>query len=140
MNLGDRIEKRLKELDLTQQDLSNRTNINKSIINRIILGSRPARDIEIVAISKALDVTTDYLLGNKVDKPYYELTVREKVDIGQEVDKLMDGLLTDAEINFYGEPMTEDGKKALRVAIKMAMELNKQEAKKTFTPKKYRNE
>ena len=49
-------------------------------------------------------------------------------------------MYTDAEVNFYGEPMDEESKDSLRMAIQMAMELNKEKAKKKFTPKKYRDE
>ena len=89
-------------------------------------------------VADYFQVSTDYLLGRS-EQPYYTLTEREKLDIGQEVDRLLDGMATDAVVNFYGEPMTEEGKAALKAAIQMAMELNKQKAKQHFTPKKYRN-
>lgn len=82
-------------------------------------------------------VSTDYLLG-RTDTKYYELSEKEKLDIGKEVDNLLEGMFSSAEVNFYGEPMTEEGKESLRMAIQMAMELNKEKAKKNFTPKKYR--
>lgn len=89
-------------------------------------------------VAEYFNVSTDYLTG-RTEQPYYALTDKEKLDIGQEVDRLLDGMATDAEVNFYGEPMTDEGKAALKAAIQMAMELNKQKAKQHFTPKKYRN-
>ena len=88
-------------------------------------------------IADYFHVSTDYLLG-RTDKKYYELSEKEKLDIGKEVDNLLEGMFSSAEVNFYGEPMTEEGKESLRMAIQMAMELNKEKAKKNFTPKKYR--
>ena len=89
-------------------------------------------------VAEYFNVSMDYLTG-RTEKPYYTLTEKEKLDIGQEVDRLLDGMATDAEVNFYGEPMTDEGKAALKAAIQMAMELNKQKDKQHFTPKKYRN-
>lgn len=48
-------------------------------------------------------------------------------------------MTSNAEVNFYGEPMTDEDKASLKAAIQMAMELNKQKAKQHFTPKKYRD-
>ena len=88
--------------------------------------SRPSVD-KLQKVADYFEVSTDYLLG-RTDEPYYKLTEKEKLDIG-----------TQAEVNFYGEPMTDEARASLRAAIQMAMELNKEKAKQAFTPKKYRN-
>ncbi|MDE1506269.1 hypothetical protein [Ligilactobacillus salivarius] len=51
----------------------------------------------------------------------------------------MEGIETGNNLNFYGEPATKEQKDRILIAIKTAMEMNKMEAKKKFTPKKYRN-
>ena len=99
--------------------------------------SRPSVD-KLQKVADSFEVSTDYLLG-RTDEPYYKLTEKEKLDIGKEVDLLLHGLSTQAEVNFYGEPMTDEARASLRAAIQMAMELNKEKAKQAFTPKKYRN-
>ena len=99
--------------------------------------SRPSVD-KLQKVVDYFEVSMDYLLG-RTDEPYYKLTEKEKLDIGKEVDLLLDGLSTQAEVNFYGEPMTDEARASLRAAIQMAMELNKEKAKQAFTPKKYRN-
>lgn len=86
-------------------------------------------------------VSTDYLLGrtsNKQPEPYYALTDKEKNDIAIQAEKLMEGIENGENLNFYGEPATKDQKDRLLLAIKTAMEMNKQEAKMKYTPKKYR--
>ena len=50
----------------------------------------------------------------------------------------MEGIENGENLNFYGEPATKDQKDRLLLAIKTAMEMNKQEAKMKYTPKKYR--
>jgi hypothetical protein len=42
-------------------------------------------------------------------------------------------------LNFYGEPATKDQKDRLLIAIRTAMEMNKEEAKQKFTRKDYRD-
>ncbi|GEO63004.1 helix-turn-helix domain-containing protein [Companilactobacillus nantensis] len=71
---------------------------------------------------------------------YYDLSGKEKLDLGKLADKLLDGSDTDAESDYYGEPSTPEQKANLRSAILTALEINKRQAKKKFTPKKYRND
>lgn len=89
-------------------------------------------------VADYFNVSVDYLLG-RTDKKYYDLTKKEKTDIGQEVEAMLNGMNTSSEINFYGEPMTDEAKQKLAVALQVALELSKKEAKKKFTPKKHRD-
>lgn len=93
---------------------------------------------ELEALASVFNVSTDYLLGNSDKKHYYDLTDKEKNDIGVQAEKLMQGIESGHNLNFYGEPATEEQKSRLLIAVQTAMEMNKQEAKKKFTPKKYR--
>ena len=65
--------------------------------------------------------------------------IKKKNDIAIQAEKLMEGIETGNNLNFYGEPATKEQKDRILIAIKTAMEMNKMEAKKKFTPKKYRN-
>lgn len=49
--------------DLTQNELSERIGINRSVLNRIEKGTRPVRDDELEIFADYFNVTTDYLLG-----------------------------------------------------------------------------
>lgn len=117
---------------------------SETAIYRYNQGVTP-RDTSLESIAQTLGTTIDYLKG-KNDNPtdskksnYYELNKKEKADIAVQAEKLIEGLESGAEVNFYGEPATDEQKNRLRIAIQMAMEMNKQEAKKKFTPKKYRD-
>ena len=70
---------------------------------------------------------------------YYELSNKEKNDIALQAEKLMEGIESGENLNFYGEPATEEQKERLLIAVQTAMEMNKRKAKKKFTPKKYRD-
>nr|DAM13491.1 MAG TPA: helix-turn-helix domain protein [Caudoviricetes sp.] len=63
MNVGKTIQSLREEKNMTQKELADKINISYSVMNRIESGERPARDEEIKKIAKALDVSSDYLLG-----------------------------------------------------------------------------
>lgn len=63
MAVGKRIQSLREEKDMTQKELADKINISYSVMNRIESGERPARDEEIKEIAKALNVSSDYLLG-----------------------------------------------------------------------------
>lgn len=86
------------------------------------------------------DVSVDYLLGRTDKRKYYELNKKEKRDIGLEAERLLEGLESGAETSFYGEPMTEEEKIQMRTILELGLQMNKEKAKKKFTPKKYRND
>ena len=138
MNTGERISYELDRLEMTQRQLADITNINKSVINRIVLGSRPARDDELLSIANALNVSVDYLIGNtKMPKPYYYLTNKDEKDIAKTLEKMienLDGLRYSKEEAEYSDETRE----LLIGALEQAARIAKMEAKRKFTPKKYR--
>lgn len=94
------------------------------------------------AIADYFGVTTDYLLGRTDQKdPCWKLNDKEEKDIAKEVEKIISGLDdgNGAEVNFYGEPMTEEQKMLFMNSLEMALRMAKEESKKKFTPKKYRD-
>lgn len=100
---------------------------------------RTEPDFEMLSkLANVFGVSTDYLLNGTEKEHYYDLTDKEKKDIGVQAEKLMQGIESGHDLNFYGEPATEEQKNRLLIAVQTAMEMNKKEAKKKFTPKKYR--
>lgn len=127
-----------EERDWSQAELARRIKMNNTALNKIEKGTRKVSSAELEALASVFNVSTDYLLGNSDKKHYYDLTDKEKNDIGMQAEKLMQGIESGHNLNFYGEPATEEQKSRLLIAVQTAMEMNKQEAKKKFTPKKYR--
>lgn len=64
---------------------------------------------------------------------------KEKKDIAIQAEELIEGIANGENLNFYGEPATKDQKDRLLIAIRTAMEMNKEEAKQKFTRKDYRD-
>lgn len=93
-------------------------------------------------VADLFNVTTDYLYGRTSQKePYWTLNEKDEKDIAKEVEKIINGLDdgSGAEINFYGEPMTEEQRALFMNSLEMALRMAQEESKKKFTPKKYRD-
>lgn len=139
---GLRLRALRNEKKLTQDELGKLLNISGKTIGTWERDSRQPNIEAINKLASIFDVTTDYLLGNSNEKQpqkYYDLSDKEKNDIAIQAEKLMEGIETGNNLNFYGEPATKEQKDRILIAIKTAMEMNKMEAKKKFTPKKYHN-
>lgn len=66
--IGSRIRRRRKQLNLTQEALSNKANLTTQTISNVELGLKGMRPDTIIRISAALEVSTDYLLLGKVNE------------------------------------------------------------------------
>lgn len=139
---GSRLKDLRNERKLTQDDLGKLLNVSGKTIGTWERDSRQPNIESINKLASIFGVTTDYLLGNsdeKSHKKYYELSDKEKNDIAIQAERLMEGIESGHNLNFYGEPATEEQKDRILIAVKTAMEMNKMEAKRKFTPKKYRD-
>lgn len=66
LQMGKRIVSRRKQLRLTQEELAERAGITPQTISTAELGKKAMRPENIIRISEALGVSTDYLLLGKV--------------------------------------------------------------------------
>ncbi len=67
MHVGERIQILLESRNMTRKQLAEASGLTEAAISRYITGARNPKSISLSAIAKALDVTTDELLGNTVD-------------------------------------------------------------------------
>lgn len=140
--LKERIINLRENRNLSQTDLAKMVDMSNSTLNKIEAGTRKISSSELKKFAIAFNVSTDYLLGNTDNmekKKYYELSDKEKNDIAIQAERLMEGIESGHNLNFYGEPATKEQKDRILIAVKTAMEMNKMEAKRKFTPKKYRD-
>ncbi|MBC9808149.1 helix-turn-helix domain-containing protein [Carnobacterium maltaromaticum] len=136
---GDKLKTLRKSKKLTQEQLANLLGVARTTYSSYEQGRRmPDADIQ-NKIAELFNVSLDYLHGRSNENKYFELNENEKTDIAIQADKLLEGIETGDSLNFYGEPATEEQKERIRVALRTAMEMNKEEAKKKFTRKDYRN-
>lgn len=135
--LLERVKKLANERKMTIAELERKLDFGQGSIRKWDKQSPSAERLNKVA--EFLDVSVDYLLGNTDKRRYYELTEKEKNDIAVQAEELIEGITNGENLNFYGEPATKDQKDRLLIAIKTAMEMNKEEAKQKFTRKDYRD-
>lgn len=137
MGLVERIKLLASEKKMTISELERKTNLGNGTISR--WDSRVPGVDKLSRVADFFDVSVDYLLGKTDKRRYYELTEKEKNDIAVQAEELIEGLTNGENLNFYGEPATKDQKDRLLIAIKTAMEMNKEEAKMKFTRKDLRD-
>lgn len=63
MTFGERLSKLLNEKNMTQKELSDKAGVNVVSMSRYVHGTRTPRARVLMNMAKALDVSTDYLLG-----------------------------------------------------------------------------
>src|SRR5699024_11182953 len=103
--------------------------------------TRKPNPIVLEEIADYFNVSVDYLLGRTEKKRYYDLTEKDERDIQKELQSLIDDLSNADGMAFSkkdGE-MNESTREALIISLENALRISKIEAKKKYTPKKYRD-
>lgn len=93
-----RLAHAIEQSPMSQQDLADITNINRSVMSRIVNGTRPARDDEIVAMASALNISTDWLLTGKENAEIQDKNV--------DLKKVMDD--EDVLLSYDGKPIPDE--------------------------------
>lgn len=92
-------------------------------------------------VADYFNVSVDYLLGRTEKKHYYDLTEKDHRSIEKELERMIEDLTTTGPIAFLKEDgeMSDETYQALLISLKNSLEIARIEAKKKYTPKKYRN-
>ncbi|MFT8363745.1 MAG: helix-turn-helix transcriptional regulator [Sporolactobacillus sp.] len=123
----------------SQREFAKRVGLDPSVMNRIEVGKRPIKDDELTKIADVLDVSIDYIIGRTDKMHYYDLTEKDEKDVARQLENLLEGMNSRANLNFDGEPMDETTQELVKAQIEANLRFAKQMAKKKFTPKKYRD-
>lgn len=86
--MGQRIKAKRKELHLTQEQLAEYADISASFLGHIERGTRIASIETLYAICKALNVSSDYLLGLSAEaaiKPITSGLTQEELEAGKSI-------------------------------------------------------
>lgn len=139
MNYGERLKRLREDKKLSQQQLADRLNINRSTYARYELGQTQPDYETLQRLADFYGVSVDYLFGRENKKNLPELTAKDERDIAKRMEKIKKDLAADGGLSFYGEPLSEEAKEslleAMEYAVKQAQRLNKK-----YIPKKYRKE
>lgn len=136
---GDRLRSLREAKGLSQKELADRLNINRSTYARYETSStQPDYDI-LNAIANFYDVSVDYLLGriNEINKPL--LTEKDESDIAKRLKQFEADLENSDGLAFDGEPMSDEAKESLLESMELLFRQT-QRINKKYTPKKYRED
>lgn len=91
-SLGDRIANLRKELDINQKELATKVGITEASLSRYENNLREPKSEIIVRLAKALETSTDYLLGvndnTKISKEYK--LIIENLSVSEKTKKLLE--------------------------------------------------
>lgn len=139
--LAKRLRQARKNKKLTQEQLAHLVKTTKGTISNYENEySTPSNEM-LKDLAKALDVTTDYLLGNEINQPNSgnQLSPKDERDIAKRMEKLKKDLMEGANgeaLTFRGEPLSPEAIESFLDAIEFA-ERQATRTNKKYTPKKY---
>lgn len=139
MSFGARLKGLRLEKNMQQSELGRLLNITNVAVSHYENDNRKPTPEIISKVSDIFNVSTDYLLGNTTSKrKYYDLTEKDEKNIEKTLEKLVEEL----DNGLYSKDMEEydeDSRALLINALSMGLSVAKKEAKRKFTPKKYRD-
>ncbi|MGH1846770.1 helix-turn-helix transcriptional regulator [Enterococcus gilvus] len=140
--LTNRIINLRESKNWTQTELGKKIGLEKSAMNKIENGSRKVTTEELKKLSKIFDVSTDYLLGNTDKKHYYDLTEKDENSIQKQLEEMIDDLSKGGPLAFSKDEseINQETRELLIASLENSLRIAKIEAKKKFTPKKYRDD
>lgn len=135
--MGNRIRELRKGKGITMKQLGEVVDLAESTISQYETGKRQPDNETLLRLGEYFGVTVGYLLG--VDEPIQAvLTDKDQRDIAKDVAALMAKLDSIEDLEFDGDPMSDEAKASIRSAMMLGLEAAKVKNKERFTPKKYR--
>lgn len=139
MEIKERVAELAAAQGLTIAELERKAGISNGTIGK---WNRQKPSIEkLQKVADYFDVSTDYLLGRTEKKRYYDLTEKDERDITKELERMIQDQKSLGAISWSKETAEVDKEthELLIASLENSLRIAKIEAKKRFTPKKYRN-
>lgn len=124
MKTYERLKHLREEKELTQNEIAQSLDIDRSVYNKIETNVRPIRENELTTIADFFNVSTDYLLGRTSQK--YDQSNLQK-DIAKQIENTINQITTDTDLKFYGQSINYEERKFLETVLKMSLRLSKEE-------------
>lgn len=138
---SERIKSLRLEKNMSQNELASKLGIGRSNMGHIENGRVEPTKETLVQLSDIFGVSTDYLLGRTEKKRYYDLTEKDEKDIAKELEEMIADLKSAGAFAYSKETAEVDKEthELLIASLENSLRIAKIEAKKRFTPKKYRD-
>lgn len=138
MSIYQRIKELAIEKKISIRELEKTLKFSNGAINK---WEEKAPSDKLEKVANYFNVSTDYLLGRTNKRNYYELTEKDEKNIEKQLQEMINDL-ENAPMLFYSEKNTDEfddeTKELLKESLKHALRIAKIEAKRRYTPKKYR--
>ncbi len=134
-------EQLLQENNVTPYKVAKEAGVTQTSLSNWKRGkSTPSRKT-LQKIATYFNVSMDYLTTGKesAEKTYYDLTDKDEKDIAKRLESALDALDNTDGLMFSGEPLDDETRELLKASLENSIRIAKINAKKKFTPKKYRN-
>ena len=118
--IGERITKARLRLNMNQKELSQKSGINESSLSRFERGIREPRASALTELSKALDVSFDYLLGVTEDMGSCEIEKPKEIEISK-ILGVTEKALKNQEVRHCGKPVAKEDINRLLDAIEFSL-------------------
>lgn len=90
-------------------------------------------------IAEYFGVSVGFLVdGSEETEKAPALTDKDKRDIARDLELIMSALDSAGDLQFDGDPMSDEARESIRAAMKLGLEAAKVKNKERFTPRKYR--
>lgn len=138
MNLLVRIKELASQKNVSLAEIERSAGLSSGSITKWDKSSPKAESLQKVA--NYFDVSTDYLLGRTKQKHYYDLTEKDEKNIAEELEEMIEDLKKTGALAYSKETAEVDKEThdLLVASLENSLRIAKIEAKKRFTPKKYR--
>ena len=137
MNSVERVKNLCKERGIPVSRLEKELGFANGYINQLRKGVFPSN--RLVEIAEYFGVSVDYLVsGTEETKKAPALTDKDKRDSARDLELIMSALDSAGDLQFDGDPMSDEARESIRAAMKLGLEAAKVKNKERFTPRKYR--
>ncbi len=137
MNSVERVKNLCKERGIPVSRLEKELGFANGYISQLRKGVFPSN--RLVEIAEYFGVSVDYLVsGTEATKKAPVLTNKDKRDIARDLEQIMSALDNAGDLQFDGDPMSDEARESIRAAMKLGLEAAKAKNKERFTPRKYR--
>lgn len=139
MSLVEKIKMLCSEKKITMSELERKTDLGNGTVSR--WDTRTPGVDKLQKVADYFDVSTDYLLGRTEKRRYYDLTEKDEKDLSKELEEMIEDLKNTGALAFSKETaeIDKETRELLIASLENSLRIAKIEAKKRFTPKKYRN-
>ncbi len=137
MNSVERVKNLCKERGIPVSRLEKELGFANGYISQLRKGVFPSN--RLVEIAEYFGVSVDYLVsGTEATEKAPALTDKDKRDIARDLEQIMSALDSAGDLQFDGDPMSDEARESIRAAMKLGLEAAKVKNKERFTPRKYR--